>query len=418
MSNIWLIQIGEPLPLNPEVRKMRTGLLAERLADRGHSVRWWASAFEHQRKVMAFDRDAEHPLRDGLTLQILKGCGYRRNISLQRYLDHRLVARKFRAQAPALPAPDAIVASMPDHHLAWEAVRYARNRGIPVLVDIRDPWPDLFVDALPGRSLRALGRIVLAGDFRKLSALLRGADGILAMSEGLLRWALDKIPRPAGPTDRVFYMGYRKAPPEPDLPAPPWLAGGKDLKRFVYVGTFGHSYDLGLILEAAKALLRDGRRDMQFILAGTGEQDSEMRRRVEALPNVVLPGWIGAGEIRALLRSAWAGIVPGPMVTGALPNKIFEYLSAGLPLVSCLEGEMADVIRRHGLGLNYRAGDLEGLLAALRTLADSGPSRSEMAGNAAAFYQREGDADVIYDAYARHVEKMAAARLGPERIIR
>ncbi len=48
--NIWLIQIGEPLPLEAGVRKMRTALLADKLLERGHSVYWWASAFEHQRK--------------------------------------------------------------------------------------------------------------------------------------------------------------------------------------------------------------------------------------------------------------------------------------------------------------------------------------------------------------------------------
>jgi hypothetical protein len=41
---IWLIQTGEPLALQPEVRKMRTGLLADHLVARGHQVRWWVSA--------------------------------------------------------------------------------------------------------------------------------------------------------------------------------------------------------------------------------------------------------------------------------------------------------------------------------------------------------------------------------------
>lgn len=409
--NIWLIQIGEPLPLDSGVRKMRTGLLADKLAERGHDVRWWASAFEHQRKIMVFDRDIEYPLRDGLALQILKGCGYRRNISLRRYLDHRIVAGKFGAHAVALPAPDVIVASMPDHHLAWEAVQYARKRGIPILVDVRDPWPDIFVDALPSGFFRALARGVLAGDFHKRAELLRGANGILAMSEGLLRWALGKVPRPACPWDRVFYMGYKNAPLEPSTPSPSWLPDKEDIKTFVYVGTFGHSYDLGLIIEAAKVLLREGRQDVRFILAGTGEQETELRHRAAALPNVLLPGWISAGEIRALLRAAWAGVVPGPMVSGAFPNKVFEYLSAGLPVVSSLEGEMADIITERGLGLNYRAGDLAGFIGAVRTLLVDEPLRNVMAEKAATFFLQRGDADVIYDDYARHVEALAASSI-------
>ena len=55
--HIWLIQIGEPLPLGNRTRLMRTGLLAEQFLARGHTVLWWASAFEHHRRTMLADRD-------------------------------------------------------------------------------------------------------------------------------------------------------------------------------------------------------------------------------------------------------------------------------------------------------------------------------------------------------------------------
>jgi len=409
MLNVWLVQIGEPLPFNDDVRKMRTGLLADKLVERGHDVRWWAGAFEHQRKRMLFDGDVVRSMRGGLTLQILKGCGYKRNISLRRYLDHWIVAGKFRVQAEALPAPDVIVASMPDHHLAWEAVRYARQRRIPILVDVRDQWPDIFVYALPGGVLRALAKGFLAGDFRKLASLLHSADGIVAMSNGLLEWALRKVPRPSGPWDRVFYMGYHNTPLEPGTVSASSLPDEKGKKTFVYLGTFGHSYELELLLEAAKDFLREGRKDVRFVLAGTGEQEAELRRRAADLPNTCLPGWISAGEIRALLRTAWAGVIPCRSVAGALPNKVFEYFSAGLPVVSSLEGEMADAISGRRLGLNYHAGDLAGLIRAIRTLLDDEPLRDAMAENAAAYFLEQGDADVIYDAYARHVEDLVAS---------
>src|SRR5512143_3374279 len=104
--NLWLMQTGEPLPLAPEVRKMRTGLLAEILLDRGHQLRWWASAFEHQRKFMQFDTDKELTIENNMIYHIMKGCGYKKNISLSRYLDHRLIARKFRINSQRLKTPD------------------------------------------------------------------------------------------------------------------------------------------------------------------------------------------------------------------------------------------------------------------------------------------------------------------------
>ena len=55
--NIWLLQTGEPLPIRSGVRKMRTALLADKLLERGHKILWWASAFEHQQKVMLSKKD-------------------------------------------------------------------------------------------------------------------------------------------------------------------------------------------------------------------------------------------------------------------------------------------------------------------------------------------------------------------------
>ena len=48
----WLIQTGEPLPIDGEFpRLLRTGFLAQQLADRGHHVTWWCSTFNHWTKA-------------------------------------------------------------------------------------------------------------------------------------------------------------------------------------------------------------------------------------------------------------------------------------------------------------------------------------------------------------------------------
>ncbi len=407
--NIWLLQTGEPLPLSSDVRKMRTALLAEKLLERGHSVRWWASAFEHQRKVMLFDADCECNLQNGLTLQILCGCGYKKNLSFSRYIDHRIIAAKFRNLAPHAEPPDVIVASMPCHHLAYEAVHYSRKRKIPVLVDVRDLWPDTFAEFLHIPVLKALGRAMLYQDFNRLSSLLGGCDGILAVSKTMLEWALGKTGRPRGPWDRVFYIGYKKAS-VPDTDAPPeWLQRIEGKKIVAYVGTFGLSYELELILKAARRFHESGREDVCFILAGIGQQERALRSKADTLPNVILPGWISASEIQLLLKRAAFGLVPCRSVKGVLPNKVFEYFSAGLPVISSLQGEMADAISRFHLGFNYTPGDLEGICEAMRNLLENPSLREKMAFNASIYFHNCGDAGRIYIDYANHIENLVIA---------
>ena len=407
--NIWLVTIGEPLPLNADVRKLRTGMLADRLAENGHVVRWWVSAFEHQRKVMLFDKDEEVPLSDNLTLQVMRGSGYRKNISLSRYLDHRIIAKKFRIQSRKKLRPDIIVASVPCHHLAYETVRYARSMNVPVFADVRDLWPDIFLDNIHHVFFKKIGRIFLRNDFARLRFLLRNANALLAISNGCLQWGLDNAGRPPNKWDRVFFLGYKESHMSPahgnGTLLPDWLRGKDDKKILVFIGTFGFSYELILILQAARRIEAAGQNNICFVIAGTGEQAEAVQREARGLSNVILPGWIGSNEIRMLLSRGYAGLLSCRSIEDALPNKTFEYLSAGLPVISSLEGEMADMIERFKLGINYRPGDLEGLCHAIDTLVGDTRLREEMSANALDFFRKHGDADTIYTEFAKHIEE-------------
>jgi glycosyltransferase involved in cell wall biosynthesis len=411
---VWLFEIGDLLPLKPGIRKMRTGLLADQLMARGHKVRWWASAFEHQRKVMLFQHDQEIALSPLLTLQVLRGCGYSRNFSLPRYIDHRIIAAKFRKTAPKLEPPDVVVAALPCYHLAFEAVRFGRRRNIPVLVDVRDTWPDIFLTRIRSPFLKKMGQMALGPDFQRVRWLLREAQGLVAVSDTYLDWALKKAGRPAGEWDRVFYLGYQAVssnsrPPQSSNP-PAWLKGHATRMLILFLGTFGLSYDLSLILAAAGRLQAAGREDVHFILAGTGEQEDLVHRESAGLANVSLPGWIDGEEITALLQLGYLGLMTySPTAPQSLPYKPFEYLSAGLPLVSSLGGEMAEIINHFGLGLNYPAGELDGLCRSIETLLDNSSLRDKMSVNALAFFKEYGDADKIYTEYAKHLENLAIA---------
>jgi glycosyltransferase involved in cell wall biosynthesis len=104
---------------------------------------------------------------------------------------------------------------------------------------------------------------------------------------------------------------------------------------------------------------------------------------------------------------AYAGLVPCQSVKDAMPNKPFEYLSVGLPLINSLEGEMAELIDQHGFGLNYFPGDLEGLCVCIERLAADRGLHDEMSRKSLEFFKKYGDADKIYDEYAKHIEMIA-----------
>ena len=156
----WLITVGEPVPLpGGRERLLRTGVLGGHLARAGHDVTWWTSTVDHFRKRFHSVPGPVLSVQPRYEVRFLSGRLYHHNLSLARLRNHREIARAFRATAATVPQPDLIVCSLPPLELCVEAVHFGRERGIPVFLDVRDPWPDVFYQVLPV-PLRRLGPLL------------------------------------------------------------------------------------------------------------------------------------------------------------------------------------------------------------------------------------------------------------------
>jgi glycosyltransferase involved in cell wall biosynthesis len=404
--NVWILSDGEPLPVQNDGRRFRSWMLADGLAARGHHVVWWASTFSHHRKRLLFDRDADVEVNRGLRLKLLACGAYSGHASVRRYLHHRRLGTRFRDVAGALPPPDVIVCHYGKIDLSFHALRYGRRHRVPVIIDVRDLWPATYLDMIP-RPLRRLARVAFASDFRRARAVFRGADSLVSMSSGVLKWAKEFGARADNVADRVFYIGYQGEIEHDDAAPPAYLDAAGNATVFAYVGAFGGSYELDTICAVASRLHAAGRSDIQFVLGGDGPRRAQVAKRVAGLTNVRLPGWLDHAGAKRLLARADVGLVPWNSVRDAMPNKVFEYLAAGLPLLSSLEGEMEDLLAEWPAGLAYRAGDVDRLEQLVVHLADNAAARREMATMSRRLFRARFRSDEIYADYARHVEQMA-----------
>ena len=107
---------------------------------------------------------------------MMRARGYSNGRSLGRILDHIAITRRFRRLARTQPAPDVIVASMPTPGLCRAAVDYGRENNVPVVLDMRDMWPDIFADAVP-RLARPLARCLLFPMLRRARAACATSTG-------------------------------------------------------------------------------------------------------------------------------------------------------------------------------------------------------------------------------------------------
>ena len=411
---IWLITIGEPLPTDQgSPRLLRTGIVAGLLRDQGHEVVWWTSRFDHQAKQIRAPVEGQACAALGYDLRLLAGGGYRSNVSWRRIRDHQQLAQAFSEQAPTLPAPDLVLCSYPTVGLCEAAVAYARPRGIPVVLDLRDLWPDIFVNLVPP-ALRRLARGLLAPMFRASRRACEGATALVGITEAFVDWGVDRAGRSRRPADRSFPLAYDfRAMPAEALQAArdKWTAlgiaaGGKTLCFF---GTLGRQFDIPTVLQAARRL-KDS--DLRFVICGTGDRLAHYQQDAADLPNVLFAGWIDGVAIRALMERSLAGLAPyrnERSFTMSIPNKAVEYMAGGLPVLTCLGGQLQTMLRQHGCGLFWNEGDAAGLADAINRLIGDPEARQRMADNAAFAYSENFVAQVVYGNLIDHLCSLAAA---------
>ncbi len=412
--NFWLITVGEPLPLDgKDVRLYRTGQLAKLLVDRGHQVLWWTSSFDHINKKQRCEDDLKCTIQPGLDIYLLHASAYYANISMKRLINHFCLGRKFSHLTKQENKPDIILVSLPTLELAWEAVQYAHNNNIPVIVDVRDLWPDIFLDLLPDYC-RWLGRAALLPLFRWARLACAGATGIAGVTPAFVEWGLRYAGRTAGAFDRDFPLGYSsRRPDDAELQAAEhqWATKGVSPRDgtfdICFFGTFGHQLDMETVLAAAKILEKDTSRKFRFIICGTGDNAESYKEMSAATKSILFPGWIRAPEIWWLMRTAKVGLAPyksTPDYEMSIPNKIIEYLSAGLPIVTSLHGTTEKILADNNCGVVYTKGDPQALTAILRKLYDDRKMLTAMANSAIQVYQEKFVAEKVYAEYIDHLE--------------
>ena len=417
---VWLIKIGELLPLfHPHDRQHRMGILARRLTDAGHSVVWWSSTFDHARKRYEVAGDQRIEVSPKLTYRLLRGVAYSRNVSPGRIVDHWLVGRKFRRYAYSEPKPDVIVCSFPTIELCDEATKYGKRNGVPVLLDIRDLWPDVMLDLIPSVAL-PFGKTALAPYRRMACQACARATGLLGITRDFLDWGLKLAGREPGPADRWFPLSNdAEMPSELDKrqAAEHWHSLGLRETDFIacFIGIMGtrRLLDLDTVIAAARELQHQVP-SCKFVLCWTGDRFEHYRRSAQACSNVIMPGWVDHAGMWTLVHMSSIGLAPYTntfSLAKSYPNKVSEYLAAGLPIVSGLEGALSRLLAEWRCGVTYAEEDHIGLAEAVRGLASDRDRLERMRAQAALLYQTMFDPAKVYASMVSHIEDAASGRL-------
>lgn len=354
--SVLLINAFEKIP-GENFRDQRYTFLYEILKARA-KVDWLSSDFHH----WSHSRRSQDtlPMEDRTHIQLTPTLSYTRNISIRRFLSYiglswatlwSLLRRRTR--------PDVIVCMGPVEQM-FLVVLYGRARGVRVIIDVIDPWPDVYLQAFPVNA-RWIGRALLAPYFLMSYVTFALCDSVAAVSDTYLSWAFRRGRRTDRESFRRYYLGARNDGFNARL-----VPESTNTISCLFAGQFGFSYDVELILSAAEALQAAGRTDICFVLCGAGDKHEEVARRAKALVNVELHGWLTTEELNVIGSRCQVGLCCyRSSATQSIPTKLFDYFSMGLYVVSSLSGEAEQLLSNHAIGVTYRSGDVDDFIRCL-----------------------------------------------------
>jgi glycosyltransferase involved in cell wall biosynthesis len=405
--NVWLITIGEPIPLEGKKndRLLRTGYFAQLMAQNGIGVTWWSSTFSHVRKQHFFNNDKFIQSGKNLKIRLLHGCGYRRNLSLDRILDHKQLALKFTKVAKYLEPPAIILSSLPPVELSLAAVKYGKEHNVPVILDMRDMWPDIFIEYIPG-FFRPIAKLLMMPMYWEVRKACAGATAITGITDEFVKWGVRRGRRLKSEKDVAFPLGYSTSvPAKREISAAKKFWKTKDVtadnKRFVacFIGTIGRQFDLSAVIRTAQKL-EAFQKQFQFVICGAGDMLNKYKELARNSHNFIFPGWVNAIQIRVLMRLSCVGLNPIPDrydFLATINNKAIEYMSAGLPIISSPEkGVLYDLLKKYGCGMSYTPGDEKGLFTILSRLHETPELLQKMSQNAKQLFSNMFTAEDVY----------------------
>lgn len=344
--------------------------LARYLAERGHRVTIIASPVSYLTGTTSHTEGPSSgalPATDAENITILRSYTYS---ALHKSFVHRVFSflsfmlSSFVAGL-RVPAVDLVWGTSPPIFQGLTAWAVARLKRVPFLFEVRDLWPAFAIQ------VGVLRNPVLIQASQWLERFLyRHADQMMVNSPGYVEHVRQHGARqvtliPNGADPRMF---------DPDDDGQEFRQQHDLVGKFVvlYAGAHGISNDLDIVLEAA-ARLKD-RPHVAIVFLGDGKEKSALMARAAAmnLSNVFFLPPVPKSEMASALAAAdvcLAILKPIPLYATTYPNKVFDYMAAGRPLLLAIDGVVRQVIEEAQAGLYVPPGDVAALAAAIRQLA-------------------------------------------------
>jgi len=390
---IWFVSIFENTPIDDNQNTRYNSLVLE-ATKRSHEVVFWASTFQHNIKKQRFESYKEVLINKNVKVNFVPANAYFKNISFKRMYSHFQLSKSLiNCFKKEQVLPDVIVIAFPPISTSYEVIKWAKQHSIPVIVDIIDPWPDVFMKHMKGlkKQLIQVGIFPLQ---KKTNYVFNQAQAIIAISKQYIDWAKNYNPKKI--SSAYFYPAVQFDEMKSQLKiAATKIQKNKEELVVIYAGSLGHSYDINTILKAASILeSQDG---IKFTIAGDGPQKSSVEKYIKNHSNLIYLGRVDKEKLMEEYYRADIGLTQH--INGATQSvtyKLFDLLGSGLPIMNSLESEMKNIIIDNQVGFHNIPGDANQLVENILQCYNDRTLLSKMKANALELTSTQGDAALVY----------------------
>ncbi|MFL8938371.1 glycosyltransferase family 4 protein [Rossellomorea oryzaecorticis] len=281
--------------------------------------------------------------------------------------------------------PDVILASSVHPLTLVAGIKIAKKFGIPCICEVRDLWPESIVAYGALKRNSVIAKVLYQGE----KWIYKNADIVIMTWEGGREYIIDQnwdnkinLNKVKHISNGVVIDTFDKNSEEHKIVDSD--LDNKDYKNVVYAGSIRKVNNLGMLLDAAKIIQNQGKKDIRFLIYGSGDETDSLKERCkeEGINNVLFKGRVEKKYVPAILKKSYINILHNSSTSldkyGQSQNKFFEYLAAGKCIVQTYKTGYS-ICDKFGCGISAPVQNPEEIAKAIIT-ASSDESKNKLMG--------------------------------------
>ncbi len=354
---------------------IRSFIFSQKLVENGHQVTVLTTdAFMKQEEPYKTLDDVKYYHIEGVEILAVQSEYSNFLGKKERIKEFLKFMRKAERIGGSLPNIDLIFATSTPLTIGVPAVRLSKKLNVPFVFEVRDLWPEAPIQMgyINSKPLQHILRRMEKWIYKKSAHIIclspGMADGVKL--SGVSENKISVIPNLADLElfkDENINQALREK-----------LSQKWDLEnQFVisHIGAMGEANGLHYLLDAAKLISQQNVHDIKFLIVGNGKAKPELVSECEKrnIQNVIFSDMIEKKDVPTYLDLANITItsfLPKPILATNSPNKFFDALAAGKPIIVNSNGWTRAIVEKHKIGYYVDARKPEELADLLIELKD------------------------------------------------